>query len=105
MKKSTITFLLSLTCLATLTAAVACKDKDKNSNENSSSVSILKETVNVSFSQGEGYTFVHNLTDGKTPKDETLTFTLKRSAFYTGDPVVYKNGEPIAYQAKTSSLE
>lgn len=105
MKKSTITLLLSLTCLATLSAAVACGDKGTAGNDTTSSVSATQETVDVTFSQGEGYTFVHELTDGKALKGETLTFTLKRSAFYTGDPVVYKNGEPISYQAKTSSLE
>ena len=65
MKKSTITFLLSLTFLATLSAAVACGDKNKGEKENSSSVSVLKETIDVRFAQGEGYTFVHEASDGK----------------------------------------
>lgn len=105
MKKSTITFLLSLTFLATLSVAVACGDKDKGEKESSSSVSVLKETIDVHFAQGEGYTFVHEAADGKAVKGEPFNFTLKRSAFYTGEPVVYQNGEPISYQAKTSVLE
>lgn len=102
MKKLTIAFLLSLSCACAL-AAVGCKDSSDNSASGNSSNAAGK-TVNVEFTEGEGYTFLCDIGKEDAKTGTALSFSVKRSAFYTGDPVVYMNGEPLAYVEKSSSL-
>ena len=100
MKKILIAFLLSLSCACAITA-VGC---GKNSNGTNSSISGSTpgganppRMFNVDFQDGEGYTFISETEDnGSVAKGDTLTFSVDVGAFYTGSPVVYVNGDPIA---------
>lgn len=102
MKKLTIAFLLSLSCACAL-AAAGCKDSSDSSSSGGSSNTTGKG-VAVEFTEGEGYTFLCDIDKEDATTGTTLPFRLKRSAFYTGDPVVYMNGEPLAYVEKSSAL-
>lgn len=98
MKKILIAFLLSLSCACAF-AAVGCgKNTDSTSSSTSNSGgSNPSRTFNVNFEEGEGFTFVSDTPDGGAiNKGDTLTFSVDVGAFYTGSPVVYVNGDPIA---------
>ena len=96
-----------------VTAAGCGSDENSSAlppaSEDSSSVSTPEEstestpeekpegTLKANFVEGEGYSFETTLNEGDLiPVGDTIDFTVKMSAFYTGYPVVYINGKAIA---------
>lgn len=113
MKKSLKALLLFLSCACMVTAAGCGSDENSSTlpsaSEDSSSVSTPEEstestpeekpegTLKANFVEGEGYSFETTLNEGDLiPVGDTIDFTVKMSAFYTGYPVVYINGKAIA---------
>ena len=105
MKKSVKTLLLSLAC-GCMFAAVGCSfskitvtpPRPEESSSDSTATSEKPEgTLQVTFVEGEGYSFESSFPENELAAvGETVDFTVKMSAFYTGYPVVYVNGKAIA---------
>ncbi len=102
MKKFLTTFLFVCSCTL-IAAAVGCNDKEPVSSSSSSSSSseeiVYGDDRAVTFERGEGYTFTSNVENGVLAEGKTLTFTVELGAFYTGEPVAYVNGIPLAPNA------
>lgn len=93
MKKILIAFLFSLSCVCALTAT-ACKDNEESSSSNNPPPA--EGAHSVLFTEGEGYTFETDVASGSVSHDDTISFTVDVSVFYTGYPVVYVNETAIA---------
>lgn len=102
MKKYLIALLLSLSCTFAL-AAVGCQGSDNSGNsgesssESESSVDeVITDPRNITFENGEGYTFVHTVKNGVAQVNSNVTFSLEVGGLYTGVPLVYVNDAAIA---------
>ena len=123
MRKFLIALLLSLSCSLTF-AAVGCDSEDSSSIDSATSESTesggessspdvsgdsspedstepVGETCKVVFTEGDGYFFEHEIVDTeKVAKGSTINFSIRKSVFYNGTPVVYIGESPIVPDAE-----
>lgn len=100
MKKISIAFLLSISCMCAL-AAVGCKKENPQNSSSSSSESVsdsssISQTYTVDFNEGEGFEFISETKDGASVAEgASVSFELDVSVFYVGTPVVTANEQTL----------
>ena len=79
-----------------ITSDSSVESSSGNASSGDSSSATPSKTVNVTLTEGAGYSYVDsNLTGSTMNAGDVLSFSIKMSVFYTGYPVVSVNGKAV----------